>query len=113
MNVLTSLGLSCMATVAAFTWWCYRDDKAFGGGQTRREAIIEVWIGIVVGFSLNWSINFLVLPLVHARFTALENFWLGWIYTLASVLRGYTIRRWADRHIRTFSRWLARRLGMT
>lgn len=100
-----------MALVAGFTAWAYRDDKALGGGQTRREAIIEVWIGIVVGFALNWTLNFLLLPLVGAKFTAMQNFMLGWIYTLASVLRGYTIRRWAERHIRTFSRWLARRLS--
>jgi hypothetical protein len=113
VTVLTTIGLSSMATVGVFTWWAYRDDQAFGGGQTRREAIIEVWVGIVVGFTLNWTLNFFLLPLVGAKFTALQNFWLGWIYTLASVLRGYTIRRWADRHIRAFSRWLAVRLGMT
>jgi hypothetical protein len=111
VTLLTILGLSSMALVAGFTAWAYRDDKALGGGQTRREAIIEVWIGIVVGFGLNWSLNFLLLPLVGAKFTALENFYLGWIYTLASVMRGYTIRRWAERHIRAFSRWLAGRFA--
>jgi hypothetical protein len=111
VNLLAALGLSSMALVVAFTWWAYRDDKAFGGGQTRREAIIEVWIGIVVGFALNWSVNFLLLPMVGAKFTALDNFMLGWIYTAISVVRGYTIRRWADRHIRRFAGWMARKLA--
>lgn len=111
MTLLTTLGLASMLFVAWFTQRAYRDDTSIGGGQSRRQAIIEVWVGIVIGFSMNWMLNWFLLPLVGAKFTGLENFLLGWIYTTASILRGYTIRRWADRHIKHFSAWLARRIG--
>jgi hypothetical protein len=111
VSLLTFLGLASMAFVCWFTWWTYRDDRAHGPGQTRRQAIIEVWIGIVIGFGLNWILNWFLLPLVGAKFTGLENFFLGWIYTSISILRGYAIRRWADRHIHAFSAWLSERVA--
>lgn len=111
MKLVETLGIVSMVLVAWFTMRAYRDDRAGAGRQTRREAIIEIWIGIFIGFGLNWSMNWLLLPMVGARFTAMENFWLGMIYTLVSILRGYAIRRWADVHIHMFSRWLSSRIS--
>lgn len=111
MNILNTFGLASMAFVAWFTMRAYRDDTSVNGRQSRREAIIEVWIGICIGFGLNWTMNWLLLPLVGAKFTGWQNFMLGWIYTSISVLRGYTIRRWADRYIKQFSVWLAVRIA--
>jgi 4-hydroxybenzoate polyprenyltransferase len=102
--------LSCLFVVW-FIMRAYRDDYSEKGEQSRRQAIIEVMIGIVIGFFLNWVMNFLLLPLVGARFTGLQNFYLGTIYTSVSVMRGYAVRRWAERDIRRFSTWLARRFS--
>lgn len=108
MSLLTALGLASMAFTAWFTWRAYRDDSSVNGEQSRRQAIIEVWIGIVIGFTLNWSINWILLPLVGAKMTGMENWWLGWCYTCISIARGYTIRRWAERHIHKLAALLAR-----
>ena len=110
MNTLTLLGLISLVLVVLFTWAAYSGPET-GTGQTRREIIIEVWISILIGFSINWILNWFLLPLVGAKFTGMENFWLGAIYTLASVLRGFCVRRWADKHIRQFATGLARRLA--
>ena len=107
MSTLTLLGIVSLLLVMAFTIAVYRDDTAHDGLQTRRQAIVEVWIGICIGFALNWFLNWFLLPMVGARFTGMENFWLGAIYTLASVIRGYAIRRWASRNITAFSAWVA------
>jgi hypothetical protein len=110
MTLLTALGLVSMCLVAWFTWHAYRDNTSHAGRQSRRQAIIEVWIGIIIGFSLNWTMNWLLLPIVGAKFTGWENFMLGWCYTVVSVIRGYTIRRWADKHIHAFSAWVSSRI---
>jgi high-affinity Fe2+/Pb2+ permease len=111
MTTLTFLGLCSMAFVAWFTYRAYQDDTSHAGEQSRREAIIEVWVGIVIGFALNWLMNWLLLPLVGAKFTGWQNFMLGWCYTAVSVLRGYVIRRWAERDIKLLSAWLARQIA--
>lgn len=110
MSTLTILGIVSLMLVILFTWAAYTSDDA-GTGQTRREAIIEVWISICIGFSINWIMNWFLLPMVGAKFTAAENFWLGMIYTLVSVMRGFIVRRWADKHIRQFAAGLAKRLS--
>lgn len=108
MTTLTLLGMASMALVILFTWVAYSSQDT-GTGQTRREAIIEVWVGILIGFGINWIMNWFLLPMVGAKFTAVENFWLGMIYTLVSVMRGFVVRRWADKHIRQFAKRLAER----
>lgn len=100
MNLITALGLVSFAFVAVFTARAYKDD-AQGNGQSRRSAIIEAWVNILIGFTINYAMNLILLPLVGARITAMGNFMLGWTYTAISIVRQYAIRRWFN----------ARRLG--
>jgi high-affinity Fe2+/Pb2+ permease len=111
VTTLTALGIASLLFVAWFTARAYRNDISVDGKQTRRQAIVEVWVGIVIGFFLNWTLNWLLLPMVGAKFTAMENFWLGCVYTAVSVMRGYAIRRWAERDIRRFSAWISERIA--
>ena len=106
MTLLAALGLVSFAFVVAFTARAYKDD-AQGNGQSRRSAIIEAWVNILIGFAINYAMNFILLPLVGARVTAMDNFMLGWVYTAISIVRQYTIRRWFNARIVA----LARRLG--
>ena len=106
MTLLTALGLVSFAFVVAFTARAYKDDTR-GNGQSRRSAIIEAWVNIFIGFTINYAMNFILLPLVGARVTAMDNFMLGWTYTAISIVRQYTIRRWFNARIVA----LARRLG--
>jgi hypothetical protein len=107
MSLLASLGLASILLVALFTWISYQDNVSNGSRQSRRQAIIEVWISIGIGFALNFLLNLVLLPLVGAKFTLMDNLWLGCIYTLASVMRGYAIRRWADERIHRLAEKLA------
>jgi hypothetical protein len=102
---LTLLGLASLAFVVVFTARAYRNNT--GAGQTPRGAIIEAWFNILAGFTVNWAANWLILPLVGASFTALENFWMGWIYTSISIIRQYAIRRWFNARLHA----AAQRLG--
>lgn len=92
MSTLTLLGIASMIFTAAFTMRAYR--AAPGQGQSPRSAVIEAWLNIVVGFSINYVANLLILPMVGAQLTLSNNFWMGWVFTSISILRQYAIRRW-------------------
>lgn len=96
MNPLHLAGLACMLVTVGFTVW-----KAFYcshyGGQSPREAILESWFNIIVGFTINFLMNKLIFPHIpsmgHNEISNLDNFMTGWIYTVISMLRSYGIRR--------------------
>jgi hypothetical protein len=90
--MLIALGCVSFAFVAAFTWRAAV--AAPGVGQSPRSAIAEAWLNIAVGFGINFAANFLLLPMVGAHFTAVENVALGGIYTAISLIRQFAIRRW-------------------
>jgi hypothetical protein len=93
MSLITFLGVLSAVFVAGFTWnQVFHADQ--GKGQTKREAMIEAWTNIVIGFSINYAANLVLLPMVGAQLTAANNFWLGWTYTAVSIVRQYVIRRW-------------------
>lgn len=93
MTLLTALGVASMVFVAWWTWRAYY--MAPGLGQTPRSAIFEAWINILVGFSLNYGMNLLLIPLaMNGQPLGLaENWWLGWVFTTVSIARQYLIRR--------------------
>ena len=68
-----------------------------GLGQSVRDIVLEAWANIVIGFSFNYAANPFILPLVpslgYNDITAWDNFLMGWVYTMVSLLRSYMIRR--------------------
>lgn len=81
-----------------------------GTGQTRRAAIIEAWVNIAIGFSINFTANLVVLPLaMDGHLTLANNWWMGWVYTTISIVRQYAVRRWFNSA--KLAVWLAARMG--
>jgi hypothetical protein len=62
-------------------------------GQTRLGSAIEVALNIVVGFSVNWFANLLILPLYGFQVTGGQAFSMGLIFTVIAIVRGYVLRR--------------------
>lgn len=93
MTLLTTLGMASLAFTAVFTW------RSYCSGPNPRAAIVEAWTNIVIGFSINFIANLLILPLAGASITPSENFWMGWVYTSISILRQYAIRRWFQQRL--------------
>jgi hypothetical protein len=62
-------------------------------GQTRVGSAIEVAMNIVVGFSINWVANLLILPLYGFQVTGSQAFSMGLIFTVIAIVRGYVLRR--------------------
>lgn len=66
--------------------------------QSRKHSAYEAVINVVVGFSINFLLNMAVFPLFGWEISAAQNFALGVIYTIISLLRSYSLR-WM------FNRW--------
>jgi hypothetical protein len=105
MSTLTALGMLGMAFTVVFTWVAYH--RAPSAGQSPRSSIVEAWINILTGFSVNYISNFLVLPLVGATLTWSSNWWMGWLFTAISIVRQYVIRRWFNARIHALAERVA------
>jgi hypothetical protein len=101
--MLETLGLASFVFVAVFTARAYTRNS--GVGQTPRGAVIEAWVNIVIGFSINMLMNTFMFPLMTngSTVTAEANFWGGWVYTAASIIRQYAIRRYFNAKIHDIS----------
>jgi len=63
--------------------------------QTRIGSFAESWANIVVGFTINWTANMLILPLFgFSTLTAEKAFGIGLVFTVISLCRSYCLRRW-------------------
>lgn len=63
--------------------------------QTKLGSFVEAWGNILIGFSLNFGMNMLVLPMFgFTSLTAGKNFTIGLLYTVVSLARSYILRRY-------------------
>jgi hypothetical protein len=62
--------------------------------QTRLGSMIEVWVNIIIGYFINLGVQLVVYPWFGATFSFKQNIYIGLIFTVVAVIRGYTIRRW-------------------
>lgn len=62
--------------------------------QTRLGSVIESLANIVVGFSINFCCNLIILPWFGFDIHPLAAFNMGLIFTAVSLVRGYVLRRW-------------------
>ena len=62
--------------------------------QTKLGSFVEAWANIVVGFSINWCANMIVLPWFGFKLSGGTAFEIGLIFTVISLVRSYVLRRW-------------------
>jgi hypothetical protein len=62
--------------------------------QTRMGSFVEAWANILVGFTINFAANLLVLPLFGFSVTPSDAFGIGVVFTAISLARSYVLRRW-------------------
>jgi len=67
--------------------------------QTKLSSFIEALMNVAIGFSINYIANLLIFPLFDMHISLADNFWLGMIYTVISIVRSYVIRRWFNSKI--------------
>jgi len=61
--------------------------------QSRIGSLIEAFVNILIGYGINFTANMFIFPLFGMHISMRNNFILGLIYTVISVIRSYTIRR--------------------
>lgn len=70
----------------------------YGGGQSRRHSATESLCNTLAGLLLSYVLGMLVYPLFGFPVTPEQNAIIVGIFTVASVLRNYVIRRLYNRY---------------
>jgi hypothetical protein len=61
--------------------------------QSRRMSLIETCASIAIGFVVSVIITELVMPAYGHQVTLADNIQITLIFTVASIVRGYVVRR--------------------
>ena len=79
--------------------------------QTRLGSLIEALFNVLIGFSINFAANLVILPAFGFHgLTLANNFYIGLLYTVISIARSYAIRRWFNAGLHGVSQRIARRM---
>ncbi len=68
--------------------------------QTRLAALIEAVLNTAIGFFVSLALTAVVLPAYGHAITWSQNVQITAIFTVASILRTYALRRWFNARIR-------------
>lgn len=79
--------------------------------QTRLGSFIEACINVLIGFTINFIANMLILPLIGFHITPGQNLFIGVLYTIISVARSYVVRRWFNARLHAASMRAAERIA--
>lgn len=61
--------------------------------QTRLASFIEAWLNVVIGFLVAVGANLVILPHFGYEVSTRDAFSMGYLFTVVSVIRSYTLRR--------------------
>lgn len=75
--------------------------------QTRIGSLVEAGINVLIGFTINFFANILILPLIGFHITVGQNIFIGVLYTIVSVARSYAIRRWFNARLHAAAQAIA------
>lgn len=68
------------------------DDK----GQSRKGSLVETCTSTAIGFAVSLVLTALVMPAFGYQTTWAHDFWITVIFTVASIVRGYCVRRFFE-----------------
>lgn len=78
--------------------------------QTRLQSLIEALVNVGIGMVVSVLLSLVVYPLFGHAFTLAQNVGLTLVFTVASIVRSYCVRRWFNARI---SRAVARAINAT
>lgn len=67
--------------------------------QTRHGSFIEAAIGTAIGFAISMALSMVIYPAFGHAFSLAQNVWITLIFTAASIVRSYVVRRWFNARI--------------
>ena len=68
--------------------------------QTRLSSLVEAVINTAIGFVISLALTAIVLPAYGHHVSLAQNLQITSIFTLASIVRSYVLRRWFNARIR-------------
>lgn len=76
--------------------------------QTRLGSLIESCINTAIGFVVSLGLSAAVFPMFGHSFTFAQNLGITAVFTIASVARGYVVRRWFQAKLHRAAQRMAR-----
>jgi hypothetical protein len=68
--------------------------------QTKRQSIIESITQTVIGLVTSFLIQLIIYPILNIPVTFSQNLIITFVFFLASILRGYVIRRFFNNKLK-------------
>tara|TARA_R110001632_G_scaffold1171_2_gene4711 strand:- start:9454 stop:9663 length:210 start_codon:yes stop_codon:yes gene_type:complete len=65
--------------------------------QTKKQSLIESLTNIIVGLLFSFCIQLIIYPSLGIKVTIGENITITFVFFLASLIRGYFIRRYFNK----------------
>jgi len=71
--------------------------------QTKLSSLLEAIISTAIGFTVSMLVQHLIVtPLYGLTLSVADNFWITMIFTVASILRQYFVRRYFNWRIHEY-----------
>ena len=67
--------------------------------QSKKQSFIEANTSTLIGFIVSYVLSYTVLPLYGVEQSHSVSFQITLIYTIASIFRGYFVRRYFNKRI--------------
>lgn len=71
--------------------------------QTKLGSFIEAMMNTTIGYVLNLAVQLAVYPAFGATFTFTQNIYIGLIFMVVSIVRGFMIRRYMNGRLHTMA----------
>lgn len=68
--------------------------------QTRTQSFIEAVVNVLIGYTVALISQLLIFPMFDIHVTFTDNLLIGLWFTVISIIRSYTIRRWFNAKIK-------------
>jgi hypothetical protein len=62
--------------------------------QTRRHSMIESITNVLIGYFVALASQLVIFPMFGMHVTFRDNILIGLYFTVVSIVRSYTLRRW-------------------
>ena len=68
--------------------------------QSRLESLMESIANICIGYGIALASQLMLFPLYGIHISLTTNLWIGFWFTLISLVRSYALRRWFNQRLK-------------
>lgn len=78
--------------------------------QTKKESMIEAFVNTFIGYWISFIVQLIVYPAFGAKFSLVDNLYIGLIFLVVSFGRSYIIRRFFNSYVQSIIKFLNNKL---